>query len=430
VRRSALLIAGAACLAYLTAFAGAFQFDDYAVIVDAERVHSWSGWLGSLGGLRPVLSLAYTLNWTSGAGLFGFHLFNVALHAANAVMVYALFGRFSDEKNAALVAALLFALHPVQTEAVTYVSGRSASLMAAFYLGSVLAYARGRETRSALWLYVVSPALFVLAFLTKETAVTLPVALVLFEATRPVRERFLRLQVVHWAILGGLGVLLFAHPGYARSLGYALNLRSVHDNLLSQIDGVWYLLSRLAWPAELELDPALPVVSRWTWLLAAKALLLAALLAAGLASLRRRPWLAFGVLWFFLQLAPTQSVVPRRDIVNERHVYLAAAGLFFAGSVALSRVLSPWPRWRTAVAAALLTVLAARTTLRNLDYRSEVAMWESAVRASPDNARAYNNLGYAYALRGDDDAAREAYRAAIRLRPNYVRALNNLSALE
>jgi hypothetical protein len=118
----------AAVLVYLPSFAGVFQFDDYNVIVNAQGVHSWHALLADPG-VRPILKASYTLNWTLGPGEFGFHLVNCAVHALNSTLLYAIgsilcagwFGlaESSRSRGIALAAALLFALHPAQTEAVT-----------------------------------------------------------------------------------------------------------------------------------------------------------------------------------------------------------------------------------------------------------------------------------------------------------------------
>lgn len=425
--RAPLVIVVAVCVAYANAFWGVFQFDDYNVIIDNPAVHSWSGWFGDLEGIRPVLKLANTFNWTSGAGPFGFHLVNLCVHAANAVTIYYLYARAVEDKAIAVSAALVFALHPIQTEAVTYISGRATSLMAMFYLASVLAYARGRSSGSRRWLYVISPLLFALAVLTKEVAVTLPLALVLWELIGPRRGGALHAQAVHWILLGGIAVVLCMHAGYSRSLAYGFGVRGVCDNVRSQIDGVWYLLSKIAWPAHLDIDPALPTVTAWSWALAGKALVIAALFGTGIAHLRRRPWLAFVILWFFVHLVPTNSIVPRRDIVNEREVYLAMAGWALVASVAASRLPI---RWRRGILVAVLVSLGVGTMLRNLDYRSEIALWEAAVRDAPANPRAYHNLGYAYELDGDRARARRAYEVALQLRSDYPLAWYHLKGLE
>lgn len=446
VPRLLVVLVGAAVLAYTNAFYGDFQFDDYNVIVGNPSVHSLSDWIADLRGLRPLLKFSYTLNWTSGLALFGFHLVNIALHAANGVMVYLLLRRFRGNsgrepqpyETPAFFAALLFALHPVQTEAVTYISGRSMSLMAFFYLASMLAYARGRESGAKAWLYVVSPVLFVLALLTKETAVTLPVALLLWEAAgRSRRESvrsILRAQAAHWGVLFSSLVSLALHPGYARFLSSNFGIRSMAENLLAQIEGLSYLLFQIVWPVRLNIDPMFPDASGWTWGLAGEALVLGSLLAVGIVSLRRRPWLGFGILWFFLHLLPTNSIVPRLDVANERHLYIAGMGLFFAVAVQLlewsRRLAADRPARAGTGAAAVLIVLGVLTVSRNHDYRNEIALWESSVRADPHNARAFNNLGHAYALAGESEKAGSAYREALRLHPGYDLARRNLAILE
>ena len=332
-----LLLAGAVVAVYLNSFKGVFQFDDYNVIVDHGGVHSWSAFLAGLPrGIRPLLKLTYTLNWTSGLGLFGFHLVNVGLHAANAVMLFRLastIGGPSVSRFAALLPALLFAVHPVQTEAVTYISGRSVSLMAFFYLGSLLAYLRGRERGSRFLLYLASPILFLLAAASKEVAVTLPFALILCEAVRRERDGWkeaLRAQAVHWALLLFLAVLFLSHTGYGRLLEACFDIRGAAANLFTQIHGVGYLLSRLVMPHALNIDPDLPVFSGGSPVLIPEALLLAALLAAGVLGLKKRSMAGFGILWFFLHLVPTNSFIPRLDVANERQLYLASWGLFLA----------------------------------------------------------------------------------------------------
>jgi len=414
--RPALAVAAAAAAAYLPSLAGVFQFDDYNVIVHYPTVHSWQALLERAGGgVRPLLKASYTLNWTLGGG---FHAFNIAAHALNAALLF-LVGRALFRNDAAsLVAALAFALHPAQAEAVTYVSGRSSSLMASFYLGALLAYLRGAH-------WSVSSLLFVLAVATRETAVTLPAALLLCELCRPERagwREILRRQRAHWALLAAGALLLLANERYFELIAYGFGERGLAENLLTQVGGVSYLVLRLVSLHGYNIDPALPTLTQWTPALALQAGLLAALFAVGVASLRRRPWIAFGVLWFFLQLAPTNSIVPRLDVANDRQLYLACWGLFIALCVQLGSL----PRPATAIVLALLAIA---SISRQLDYRSEIALWESSVRLAPWNARGHNNLGYAYQLAGRTEAARREYRAALVFDPRHAKARLNLMFL-
>ncbi len=482
------LILVAVCLAYLNSFWGAFQFDDYNVIVDNGRVHGLAAWLEDLGGIRPLLKLTYTLNWMAGPGPWGFHLANLVIHGANGILAFALSRRLvSDDEDTdvvaglcpditwgargegphlrelasgklreqliggsrgsgatgrspsfmaswvALAAALVFVLHPVQTEAVTYICGRSTSLMAMFYLASLMAYLRSRETASKAW-NLFSVLLFLLACLTKETALTLPLALLLLEGASGRWKGLkpaLRATSAHWMLLCILCIGLVLHPVQRALLATSFSTRSIPLNLLNQVQALGYLLRAWCWPAHLNIDPCLPQATHMTWTIAGMALLLLGLLGLGLFSLRSRPWLGFGLLWFFLHLIPTNSFIPRLDLVNERQLYLPSLGLALVLVSAARSFIHRADLERKAVVMAtllLLTALGVRTLLRNRDYRSEIALWRSSVQEAPQNPRAYNNLGYAYLLQGDKLEAKKAFESALALDPGYVKARKNLAA--
>ena len=413
--KAVLAVAALAFAAYLPSLAGVFHFDDYNVIVHYDTVHSWSALAERWGGgVRPLLKASYTLNWTLGGG---FSLLNIALHAINAAFLFLVGETLFRDRRAALIAALLFALHPAATEAVTYISGRSSSLMAAFYLGAMLAYFHGRRFLSAL--------LFVFAVATRETAVTLPAALLLCElcrAERPSWREILRRQWLHWALLlaGGLFVLL--NQRYFDLIAYGYGERGLADNLLTQVGGISYLVLRLVSLHGYNIDPALPTLNEWTPALVVQTLLLFSLFVLGAANLRARPWIAFGILWFFLQLTPTNSIVPRLDVANDRQLYLACWGLFLALCIQLRHL-------PTLGFAAIIAVFAAASIARQLDYRSEIVLWESSVALAPWNARAHNNLGYAYQLAGRSAEARREYQAALLFDPAHAKARLNLHFL-
>ena len=408
-----------ALAAYLPSLLGPFHFDDYNVIVDYPTVHAWSTFFDrASGGVRALLKASYVLNWTISPDPLGFHLVNIALHAANTALLYFIGRQLIPDnvRNYSLLPALLFALHPMQTEAVTYISGRSSSLMATFYLGAMLAYLRGAHWR---W----SCLLFVLALATRETAVTLPASLLLIEICRRTDWRTIaHRQAPHWAILAVAGAVVLLNQRYSDLLAYGYGERSLYDNVLTQIGAVSYLIWHLIALSDLNIDPALPTIKEWSPALAFQAILLLGLLAIGVANIRRRPWLAFGILWFFLQLAPTNSIVPRIDAANDRQVYLACWGLFFA-----LNTLVDWPRL---VAIAVCIVFAGANIVRQADYFDEIPLWEASVRSSPWNARAHNNLGYAYYEAGRREDARREYRAALFWDPSFDKAKGNLVLLD
>jgi protein O-mannosyl-transferase len=438
----AAIVAAAAALAYLNSFHGAFQLDDYKVVLSDPAVRSLGGWWSDLGrGIRPLLKLSYALNWASGLGIFGFHLVNLLIHLGVSLLVLLLArkltGSLSRTGWVALFAALLFALHPVQTEAVTYVAGRSASLMALFYLASITAYIRGRLEGRPLFTFALSPALFLLALAVKETAATLPAALLLWELTRadrPFRPReALASQAAHLGVFALALTAFFAIPAHRFLIEYSFGLRGLYENLLSQIHGLATLATHYVLPGRLNFDPDLPIVNRWSWDLALDAAILGSALAAGFWNLKKRPLVSFAILWIFLQSMAVYAAVPRADILNERHLYLGGFGLSLLVATGTARFMQSRPKLHRPVAAAacaLVISLGLFTMDRNSVYRSEVSLWEDTAAKSPGKARIHNNLGYAYFLAGRTEEARGAYLEALRIDPAHELARNNLGLLD
>ncbi len=456
------LAMGAAILAHATAFAGTFQFDDWKVVVDERRVSSLGAWWSSMPGIRPLLKLSFALNHASGWGLAGFHAVNVALHGLNALLVYRLLRRLrwradgcearpgeawpaggggdlapAGPDPAALLGALLFALHPVQTEAVVYVSGRSSSLAAALALASMLAWLAGRD-RGQRWLtHAVSPLLMACSLGAKETAVVLPAALLLLEAAdrrRPFSWRAaLSATAVHWALLAAGLALFAAAPSYRHMAEHALTLRGPLENAAVQLSAVAWLAGQLLRPDALVADPVLAP----PWPVAALAM--ATVVALGLAwswrALRgsagppgREVAAALALPWFLLWLAPSGWWLPRPEPANDRQLYLALVGpAWWAASWLASA--GPRRRWRLVLAALLLAGLGALTAGRNLVYRDEVTFWVNVARRAPGNPRAYGNLGFALARCGRGAEAEAALSEAIALDPGYLRAGVNLRLL-
>lgn len=440
----ALMLGAPVLAAYLNSFSGSFQFDDFNVIVDNAVVHSLAAWSADLGvGIRPILKLSYVLNWITSPDAFNFHLFNLAIHLVNTWLVFLLAQRLVEgfmlaapqrATLAALGAAMLFGLHPAQTEAITYISGRSGSLMATFYLGSVLSYIHGVNVNQRSYVYVLSPILFVLAMATKEVAISLPFALLLLELTRREPTNWIaaaRRLSVH-ALVGVTAMI--ALLGLSRDwerLRPELAPQILIQTLLTQIEAVSYLVSRLLLVYPLNIDPDLRLATNWSAPLAFKAAMLIALFMLSLWALRRRTWWTFAILWFFIQLVPTNSIVARLDLANDRHLYLACVGVFTALGIEIQMLRDRVLGWRPVLGATsilILITLAALTALRNRDYRNEIALWEQTVLLSPNKARPFNNLGFAYDTAGCFRQAERAYREALRLKPDYSVARDNLAS--
>ena len=426
---AALIVAVAAV--HANALATPFQFDDWWAIVGETRVHSLAAWWKALPGIRPLLKFAHALNWTLAPTPFAFHAVNLAIHAANTLLLWALLRRWlpalapslARPRDAAFAAALVFALHPVATEVVAYASGRSISLAALFQLAALLAL-----SRDGWRVQVIAALCFAAALAVRETAVTLPLAWLLLarcgglawrDALRPLAGIAVVLAV---AIIAAL-----ATPGYHSFFGWSLQTRGLDAQLLGQLEAHAYLLANPLPALQMDIDPDVRVPAAFA--LRHALLLLAFVATAALAwsQRRTRPWLLFALGWYLLHLAPSNSLLPRFDLANDRHLYLALIGPVLVVAVVACT-------WRHRIASfALLAILAAllamQTVRRNHDYRSELALWQATVATAPAKARPWTNLGFARQQAGDDAGAAAAYRCAIALDPDYRQAGWNLAAL-
>lgn len=450
----ALVLLAAIAAAYANALAASFQFDDWDVIVRDPRVQDLSAWWASMPGIRPLLKLSYALNHASGFGATGFHAVNVAIHAINALLVMSLAGRLARRSGAsqdldatatgwlALATALVFALHPVQTEAVTYASGRSASLSTGFALASLALWVSAREraprTRRAHVakgaLLVASLLAMLMALCVKETAVVVPATLMLWSMTDPARTAGLRDSLraairesaLHWLFLGLLLGAALSLPAYRAFVVTSLATRSPLENLVAQTHGVLYLLGQLVRVDRLNADPALSAVTALDATSGLVASALVAIVAFAFALRRRWPIAAFAVLWTALWLMPTNSLLARLDLVNDRQWYGALFGPALLAGLGIAALARRTRAGAVGALALIVIVAAVATHRRNAIYRDERTFWKDVIAKSPHNARAFNNLGIALAESCDDAGATLAFRQALVLDPGFVRAAVNL----
>ncbi len=428
---------------------GAFQFDDYNVIVYNTRVHSWPAWWDDVGhGIRPLLKLTYTLNWTSNFGgavpnTISFHLTNTVIHLGNVWLVFALTKKLVQHHAAALttaatlphisripfIVALLFAVHPIHTEAVTYISGRSASLMTLFYLAGFLVYIIGREQKKSSYTLLFTPLMFIAALGVKETAVTFPLALLAWELCldKKALQNIKRYQWTTWLTLLLVILIFIVSDHYFSQMERSAALNSFGGNLATQCIAFTYLMQQWFLPLWPNIDPDLKPAQDFSGLMP-QLLFLSGSIVLMLLTFRPRPWIFFSLAWMLIQLFPLYIFLPRIDIANDRQMYLVSWPLIMA----LVIEMSIWLKLKTFAftTAALVLTLSLLTVQRNHQFRSEISLWQSAALLSPNKARARNNLGYAYMLDGQEDAARAEFLAALKINPAYYKARNNLARLD
>ncbi len=422
------LLSAAILLAFLGGWGTGLLYDDHRVVIGDPRARDWAAWWADAPhGIRPLLKLSFLLNWRSGLGPPGYFAVNLLLHLGNTLLLWRigrlLLPRLAPDQAAlaapvAWLAALLFALHPVQAEAVTYLSGRSSPLMALFLLGSFLLWLR---RPGHLPSDIAAGVAFALALASRETAVVLPavMALVLWLSPAPPPNGW-RLPLALAAVVAAAALAVLAgHPGYRAFFAGAFAHGEPLTHLPDAARGLHYLGMRWLGLQPGSIDPVLPVdAPAWLPLVALAAL---ACFAGERGRRRRLAWLVFGLGWALLHLAPMYSLVPRAEPANDRHLYLAAWGLALPLAWGLCR-LGAAPGWRRAAAATLAAGLVLAQLLglqgRHRVLADEQALWAEVVRQAPGHARGWHNLGLALHRRGRLPEARVHYCRALELQDN------------
>ena len=437
-------IALMAMVPYLNALGGDFVFDDVGVIRDNPVVQRDPAWRvfttvyepGAL--YRPLTMLSYVANARIDRGPAGFHAVNLVLHVAVALALYALALRLLAAPRAAWIAAALFAVHPVHTEAVSGIVGRAELLAALAALVALLALARALDAGGTMrWRWLVASWLaFAAGLLCKESAfTTIGLVLVVHWRLAPADGWRRRAAVVAPYVAVGLAYLglrllvvgSLALPAVPGSLDNPLAHVDLATRLRTAGIVLWDYLAMSIAPIRLSADYSfnqVPLALSWgePRPLAALALLVG-LGAAALAAWRRWPQLTIAAAFFAIPLALTANVLfPIGTIKAERLLYLPSAGLCLAAGWMLARWAAARPRAAGIAITALLVAFAARTWVRNADWRDERALYESAVRVAPESAKAHHNLAVALQRAGAFDDAVAHYHRALTIYPDYAAA--------
>ncbi len=455
-----LVLIIAAGAAYANSFEGAFVFDDNHAIRQNMRIRSLWPLDAVLSGRRPVMDLSLAVNYAiGGLNPKGYHFVNLLIHIATAVTLFGTLGRafrtprlisrFSTTGPwIAAATALVWVVHPLQTESVTYLAQRGESLMGLFYVLTLYCVLRGAESARSVGWYILAITSCGLGMGTKAVMVTAPVVVMLMD--RPILADSWR-QVVarRWWVYVGLGAtwivlfinkvapsVLFPAHHVTGTVGFAFKGMTPLDYAMTQPGVIGHYLWLTVWPWSLCLDYQWPVAtSIVAWL--PWAIVIGGAVAAGAWAYIRKPALGSISVWFFLILAPTSSVIPIKDPAFEHRMYLPLAAvvllLVLLGDAAIRalaerlRFDAGRRRWMAGgVLGVVVLSLCVGTVRRNRDYRSEVIMWTDVVSKRPENTRAHYNLGKAHLDQRDSDGAVAALNAALAIDPGFVEARYNL----
>jgi tetratricopeptide (TPR) repeat protein len=470
---AALIIIFSILIGYGHTIHYAFHFDDLKSFVETPGDHikelTWNTISPILHTNRPIANLTFAINfYFDRLETRGYHIFNILIHLGTTLIIYFLFlqtlalpgwGKggplgFGTEEGVpihhekiALIGALLWGVHPVQTQAVTYVVQRMASLAAFFYLASLLFYIYGRFAygRKAILWFSLSSLSALLAFGTKENSLTLPVIIFLYDLFFISRFKFHFSRNQVYTVLGilagaiiGAGYVINTYIGKNTLVGMLMTNYGTEEmdsflRVMSEWRVVVFYISLLLLPlpSRMNLDPDIPfskgLFDPITTFFSLVLLLL--LFAFSIYKAKKYPLMTFAILWFFINLA-IESTFIKLDLVFEHRLYLPSVMLFILiplSGIQVAQRLKIQNEMIVMTAAAVLAVsLLYMTHERNKVWQTSVSLWSDVASKSPNKSRVQNNLGKAYLEEEQWDRARDKFIESIRLDPKNQEALNNV----
>ncbi len=445
-----LALAGATLLAYANTWHVPFLLDDFPRIVEEPALRQWDTIAQLVAhSNRPFAMLTFALNYAvHGYEVWGYHALNVAIHIASGLILFGLIrltlsqlststrsGRLLSQQATwiAWTIALLWLLHPLQTQSVTYVVQRLESLMGLAYLSTLYFFARGARAKSGWGWMTLSLLACAVGMGCKEVMVTAPVMVLWYDRVF-VAASWRVLCKQRWPYYCGLfatwGVLVWAmlHDTTDYTGGALVSVAGLTPMvyLWNQTAVLMHYLRLTLWPVDQCFLYQWPVETQWRRLVPSAIAIVALASATVFASFRwpRIGWVAGG---FFIVLAPTSSIVPIKDLAFEHRMYLPLAGLItllvITATVLIDRLALGFKLKRAVAACAVLAVaglLMAATIGRNYDYRSTEALWEQTVHVAPHSWKAWTNYGIVLAEQQRHQQAVEAFARAAEINPRNV----------
>ena len=463
-----LLLAAGVTAVYINAIDAPFVLDDPRVVERSLKLRDISAFLDfrETFSARPLVNFSFAINyWIAGLDVRIYHATNIAIHIATAILVFFLTDQvFSLSRKtesahgkhlpamglAPFFAAALFALHPIQSQAVIYISQRAALMACFFYLLSIICYIRARrhyrktpKNIQTLLLFVLCALFAVMAFLSKKNTASLPlmilmVELMLFSDSRagwgkklPVVLGLVALMILSFMWFSG------AFNGDLSSILHRIDrlTRETTDvsrwqYLITQLTVILLYLRLIVFPSGLNIDHGYPIKNEFFEDFTPIAfLILLCVIILSLVYTKKYKLLCFGNLWFLIALSIESSIIPIRDAMFEHRVYLAFPGMSIIFAYLMIRILPEKEPPKIFIGGIILLISALFTFSRAQVWKSDLSLWENAVKNAPHNARAWNNYGNILINRGQNQAAADAYHQAISAQPEYARPYCNLGKM-
>ena len=440
-----LLLSTLGVLVYSNTFFNSFHFDDLSFIVNNPTIRS----LGNIEAIfsywpaRCVGFLSFALNYYfHQLQVSGYHMVNIALHICAAMLVFWLMNLTlsvplaKDQKLAkgrrviSLCAALIFLVHPIQTETLNYVFQRVTILATIFYLASLCFYIKSvainKDARSKRRDYILSLLIAFVGMFTKEIIVTFPLTLVVYDLLfLKVEKRWNWRRVLPFFILFACLPLFEFFTGPLIASCFNSVLRNLKDTsgiyLLTQFRVILTYIRLVVFPfcQNIEYD-YYPSHSLWEFSTLFSFLSLVALLISAIRLSSRYRLLSFGVFWFFITLLPESSILALLNRIFEHRLYLPMVGFSIFAAVLIYYLAHKRRAVLISILAILITLYSTLSYMRNIVWRDDLTLWSDAISKSPHKLRPYNERGLFYLERGMFDESIADFSLALQINPYYL----------
>jgi len=418
------ILLGLSIVVYLNSLNGAFVSDDITSIIKNPLIIQPLKNISSRGLAGFTMSINYHLVQFRP---FAYHLTNLLVHIGIVILVYFFLLEITSQEIS-LIAAAIFAVHPIHTEAVSWISGRAYILGSLFLIVSLYLYIlANKKEKFFYYFYLCSLICFFAAQLTEVKSVVFLGVIGLYEyCFGNLTKRWQKL--IPYLGMTLLFMALLFRPFQSRvateNPEYAGGVELM--NPLHQIPiALSYYLQLFVWPMNLTLYHEDISVSVANYLVRVVVILV---LIGSLIYffLKKEKLLLFGLALFIITLAPTMLPVRIAWVVAERYIYFGSLGLCLVTAWLLVKALKKYPHALLGVVGILLVLLSVRTIFRNQDWRTRETLWVATAKVSPTSSKAWNNMGDIYAGKKDFQSAINAFQRAIELQPNYVDAHHNV----
>jgi tetratricopeptide (TPR) repeat protein len=442
------------CLAvYFNSLSNDFVYDDFGAIVENKRISQLGGLISSLFGqsyykyagleasYRPVATLSYFLLYAvAKLNPFYYHLFSLVLHMLNTLLVYRLANLILRQRFRGLIAGLLFACHPVHTEAINSIDFNDDLLTTFFFLSAFVFYIRIKTAAAAshIWAYAMSLICYLLGLLSKEMAITLPAIIMLYDLVLrggdqgplDFKRSLGKLKERAFLYLGFVGVsLVYLCLRFFILYNPRESLKPSAGSLMERIiylpGHIFNYIRLTLFPANLNADYVYSYPDSWFAVgnLVGFAVVVA-LIGAAILVYRYSREIFFGIGWFLISLSPVFNLIEIYHPLAERYLYLPVIGFCLVVPVVIHGLATR--RFENPAVCNLATLIAIVVMLglysyvtiaRNADWQNNYVLWTKTVQRSPNSLIAHGGLGMAYLKRGQLNEAASQFEKAIELNP-------------